>query len=243
MACSNENIACPVQPLQHRLTWPPFACAGVDGNWRCPSCSNINFGSRDNCNRCRYPKPPEAGPGIPPGTFTPVTPDGVPAPRNGLGGAMGAGAMGGAMGAGMGGGGMAAGMGMGGGAAGMGGGNVKQMALRKRACPRGGSPPRCSAPDRASAKCTLDPSPSPEHAPPSRPPNPCHASYARVLTAKRHTCSAACGLALLPVALPRLALPRLALPRLASRCCRVRGHVHVRARPVGRRHPVPRQLA
>ena len=55
-----------------------FACAtGVDGNWRCPSCSNINFGSRDNCNRCRFPKPAEAGPGIPPGTFTPVTPDGM----------------------------------------------------------------------------------------------------------------------------------------------------------------------
>jgi uncharacterized OB-fold protein len=30
---------------------------GVDGNWRCPACSNINFGVRDVCNRCKAPKP------------------------------------------------------------------------------------------------------------------------------------------------------------------------------------------
>jgi len=30
---------------------------GVDGNWRCQSCSNINFESRDKCNRCTTPRP------------------------------------------------------------------------------------------------------------------------------------------------------------------------------------------
>lgn len=31
---------------------------GMDGNWKCPQCSNINFGQRDSCNRCQAPKPP-----------------------------------------------------------------------------------------------------------------------------------------------------------------------------------------
>ena len=35
--------------------------SGVDGNWRCPQCQNINFGKRDRCNRCSCPKPPEYG--------------------------------------------------------------------------------------------------------------------------------------------------------------------------------------
>ena len=71
-------------------------CAGVDGNWRCPQCANINFGSREQCNRCRYPKPAEAGPGIPPGTFAKVTEQGVQ-PSMGGGGGMnrGGGGMGG----------------------------------------------------------------------------------------------------------------------------------------------------
>merc|ERR1712188_205571 len=30
---------------------------GVDGNWRCPACTNINFGVRDTCNRCKAVKP------------------------------------------------------------------------------------------------------------------------------------------------------------------------------------------
>lgn len=34
---------------------------GVDGNWRCPSCSNINFGVRDKCNRCEMPRPAGLG--------------------------------------------------------------------------------------------------------------------------------------------------------------------------------------
>mmetsp|Transcript_14405 Transcript_14405/g.39569 ORF Transcript_14405/g.39569 Transcript_14405/m.39569 type:complete len:554 (-) Transcript_14405:91-1752(-) len=31
--------------------------AGVDGNWGCPVCQNINFGMRTSCNRCQTPKP------------------------------------------------------------------------------------------------------------------------------------------------------------------------------------------
>ena len=34
---------------------PPVA--GVHGNWACPDCGNVNFGTRDACNRCRLQKP------------------------------------------------------------------------------------------------------------------------------------------------------------------------------------------
>lgn len=30
---------------------------GVDGNWSCTACKNINFGKREACNRCGAPKP------------------------------------------------------------------------------------------------------------------------------------------------------------------------------------------
>jgi len=30
---------------------------GIDGNWKCTSCNNINFGTREQCNRCTVPKP------------------------------------------------------------------------------------------------------------------------------------------------------------------------------------------
>ncbi|KAL3893644.1 MAG: hypothetical protein SGPRY_014089 [Prymnesium sp.] len=30
---------------------------GVDGNWKCPSCANVNFVQRNACNRCGTPKP------------------------------------------------------------------------------------------------------------------------------------------------------------------------------------------
>merc|ERR1711934_1206542 len=30
---------------------------GENGNWKCPSCNNVNFGHRDKCNRCQAPKP------------------------------------------------------------------------------------------------------------------------------------------------------------------------------------------
>lgn len=32
--------------------------AGEDGNWKCNECSNVNFGMRDSCNRCKADKPP-----------------------------------------------------------------------------------------------------------------------------------------------------------------------------------------
>ena len=31
--------------------------AGVDGNWACPACGNVNFAMRSVCNRCKEPKP------------------------------------------------------------------------------------------------------------------------------------------------------------------------------------------
>jgi len=30
---------------------------GDNGNWKCPSCFNVNFGHRDKCNRCQTAKP------------------------------------------------------------------------------------------------------------------------------------------------------------------------------------------
>ena len=33
------------------------------GDWRCPSCNNINFSFRRACNRCQAPKPDDAGMG------------------------------------------------------------------------------------------------------------------------------------------------------------------------------------
>merc|ERR1740130_456162 len=39
---------------------------GVDGNWRCPGCSNINFGMRDNCNSCKSDKPADVDLAAPP---------------------------------------------------------------------------------------------------------------------------------------------------------------------------------
>lgn len=35
--------------------------AGDRGNWVCPSCANINFGFRDECNKCKTPKPTDDG--------------------------------------------------------------------------------------------------------------------------------------------------------------------------------------
>merc|ERR1712039_804511 len=33
--------------------------AGVDGNWACPGCGNVNYAQREMCNRCQAPKPQE----------------------------------------------------------------------------------------------------------------------------------------------------------------------------------------
>merc|ERR1719433_246847 len=37
--------------------------AGVDGNWSCPACQNVNFAARSVCNRCAAPKPQPRGGG------------------------------------------------------------------------------------------------------------------------------------------------------------------------------------
>jgi uncharacterized OB-fold protein len=37
------------------FTKGPVEC--VDGNWKCPQCANVNFGTRMQCNRCQLPKP------------------------------------------------------------------------------------------------------------------------------------------------------------------------------------------
>jgi rubrerythrin len=34
--------------------------AGVDGNWACSECHNVNFASRSHCNRCGAPRPQPA---------------------------------------------------------------------------------------------------------------------------------------------------------------------------------------
>jgi len=34
---------------------PPVV--GLDGNWACPTCQNVNYGVRTACNRCQMPKP------------------------------------------------------------------------------------------------------------------------------------------------------------------------------------------
>ena len=44
---------------------------GENGNWRCPSCSNVNFFQRTACNRCQSAKPaPETPRGFGPGFRT-----------------------------------------------------------------------------------------------------------------------------------------------------------------------------
>lgn len=40
----------------------PAPIAGVDGNWLCPACNNVNFAVRQECNRCTAPKPAVAVP-------------------------------------------------------------------------------------------------------------------------------------------------------------------------------------
>lgn len=43
--------------LPPRSEGPPVD--GVDGNWKCNQCRNVNYQIRDVCNRCQAPKPPE----------------------------------------------------------------------------------------------------------------------------------------------------------------------------------------
>mmetsp|Transcript_72541 Transcript_72541/g.120094 ORF Transcript_72541/g.120094 Transcript_72541/m.120094 type:complete len:91 (-) Transcript_72541:120-392(-) len=46
----------PTQPARRSYGGP---VAGVDGNWQCLKCRNVNYAMRDTCNRCQEPKPPE----------------------------------------------------------------------------------------------------------------------------------------------------------------------------------------
>lgn len=48
-----------VQPSQKGKGGAPVA--GLDGNWSCPSCQNVNFAVRNACNRCQQPKPQDGG--------------------------------------------------------------------------------------------------------------------------------------------------------------------------------------
>jgi len=48
-----------MQPMQGSAGKGGRPVAGVDGNWACPSCQNVNFATRTACNRCQTPKPAE----------------------------------------------------------------------------------------------------------------------------------------------------------------------------------------
>eukprot|EP00438_Fugacium_kawagutii_P034404 Skav207739 [mRNA] locus=scaffold362:391276:393297:- [translate_table: standard] len=48
--------------------------AGVDGNWACGTCGNVNFAKRDVCNRCSAPKPMEMGAGYAEAAMKPQRP-------------------------------------------------------------------------------------------------------------------------------------------------------------------------
>lgn len=37
-----------------KLTYPNAIRKRVEGDWNCPTCSNLNFAFRDSCNRCGY---------------------------------------------------------------------------------------------------------------------------------------------------------------------------------------------
>lgn len=52
-----EKLAAAPQPAARRPSGAPVA--GVDGNWECRSCGNVNYAMREACNRCGVPKPPE----------------------------------------------------------------------------------------------------------------------------------------------------------------------------------------
>jgi len=46
-----------MQPMQGSAGKGGRPVAGVDGNWACPGCQNVNFAQRTACNRCQTPKP------------------------------------------------------------------------------------------------------------------------------------------------------------------------------------------
>jgi len=64
--CQTPRPQSSAEPAQHLAQVPPQPqngsfqkgpVAGVDGNWACPQCQNVNFPGRTACNRCQAPKP------------------------------------------------------------------------------------------------------------------------------------------------------------------------------------------
>lgn len=51
----------PLLPVPSQQLPRGLPVAGVDGNWACPSCHNVNYASRQACNRCQLPRPAEVG--------------------------------------------------------------------------------------------------------------------------------------------------------------------------------------
>lgn len=49
--------AAPQPPQHHSGGKGGRPIAGVNGNWECPQCGNVNFAVRDSCNRCQAPRP------------------------------------------------------------------------------------------------------------------------------------------------------------------------------------------
>lgn len=47
------------RPSSASLTRKGIPIAGLEGNWQCPRCKNVNFATRFNCNRCAATKPSE----------------------------------------------------------------------------------------------------------------------------------------------------------------------------------------
>lgn len=46
------------------LTAHPLALLAAAGDWLCPSCSNLNFQWREQCNNCGKPRPENAAPAV-----------------------------------------------------------------------------------------------------------------------------------------------------------------------------------
>jgi len=45
--------------MEGGVSAPPQA--GVDGNWKCDACDNVNFARRTECNRCKKARPGDQG--------------------------------------------------------------------------------------------------------------------------------------------------------------------------------------
>eukprot|EP00913_Durusdinium_trenchii_P014449 g13553.t2 len=54
-----QQCVCQTKPVAQAVSGRPVV--GVDGNWLCSACQNVNYAVRTNCNRCHAPKPSPAG--------------------------------------------------------------------------------------------------------------------------------------------------------------------------------------